>query len=168
MHAARHCVFRSMDRKEFLHFAQYALKRPCFIAGRGLDRIAMHRIAGPNHVCALLLDGLDQPRQVIADSAGTEPCYERQTPRFILRVKFFHQNLKIFSGRGRSTFQANRVLHPAAELHMGTVGLARPIANPHHMPRSRHIGPACAVQAAQSLFIFQQQRLMRCIKINGA
>ena len=167
MHAARHGIFRPVDGEEFLHLAQYAFKRPGFIPRGRLDGVAMHRITGPNHIRTFLLDRFDQTRQVIADSASAKACDERQTPRFIVRVQFFHQNLKVFRCRCRATFQANWVLHTATELDMGAIGLAGPIANPHHMSRSRHIGPACAVQATQGLFILQQQRLMGGIKING-
>src|SRR4051794_18903714 len=53
-----------VDGEEAPDLGQDAVERPGLVAGRGLHRIAVHRVAGPDDIAALAPEGADERRQV--------------------------------------------------------------------------------------------------------
>ncbi|MPL73688.1 hypothetical protein SDC9_19494 [bioreactor metagenome] len=166
MHAARDRALGLVHAEELAHLAQHGIEGPGLEARRRLDRVAMHRVARPQHVRTFGLHRADQPRQMLADLAGAKARDQCQPSGFVLRVQLRHQHLQIV-GRGRGTaFQPDRVLHAAAELDMRAVGLTGAVADPDHVARARQRNARGAVDTAQRLFVFQQQRLVRGVEID--
>ena len=73
MHAAGVGGLRPVDRKKRADSANDLVERPRFVAARSLDRIAVHRIAGPKRRRALPFSRRG------SDPADDPPPYRRQT-----------------------------------------------------------------------------------------
>ena len=166
MHATGHGTFGIMNCEELSYFAQHAVEGAGFITTRGFDGIAVHGVTSPKDICPLLLNCLDQPRQMIPDFSGTKSRNQRQTPGFVLGVQLGHQNFEVFSGRGRSTFQSNRVLHSATKFDMGSIRLPGAVADPDHMTRPCQPFARGRIKPRQRLFVFQQKAFVTGVKIN--
>ena len=87
MHAAGIGAFCAVHFEEALHFLQDALEGPGLVAGRCGDRVAMHRITGPDHFAALLLHGADQLGQMVANLVRAETGDQRQPTGLVFRVE---------------------------------------------------------------------------------
>src|SRR6202047_2308713 len=74
MHTAGVSGLRPVDRKKRADLAHDLVERPRFVAARRLDRIAVHRIAGPNDASPFPLHGADQTRQTIGRLVGAKPA----------------------------------------------------------------------------------------------
>mmetsp|Transcript_27758 Transcript_27758/g.51683 ORF Transcript_27758/g.51683 Transcript_27758/m.51683 type:complete len:447 (+) Transcript_27758:1034-2374(+) len=166
MHTARHRAFGLMHAKEFADLAQNGIERPRFVARRRLDRVAMHRIADPDHIGPLFAHRVDQARQVFADRACAKARDQGQAARLILGVQLGHQQFEVLTRHGGAAFQANGVLNTAGELHMGTIRLTGPVADPDHVTRAGQPFARSRIQSRQRLFIFQQQRLVAGVEFN--
>ena len=166
MHAARHGALGRMHTEELVNLAQNALEGAGFVARGGFDRIAVHRITGPDHIGALLRDRFDKARQMIAHGTGTKARDQRQTARFVLRVQLGHQLFQIIGLHGGAAFQPDRVLHTSGEFHMCAIGLARAVPDPEHMARARQPFAGFGLLAAQRLFVFQQQGFVAGVELN--
>ena len=166
MNPARHGPLGLVDLEELAHLAQHAVERPGLVARRGLDRVAVHRIARPHDGRPLVLDRANQPRQVIADAAGAEPRDQRQATGLVRGIEPLDQPLQIVGGDRRPAFQPHGVLHPAAELDMRAVHLTGAVADPQHVagPRDRQAGGR--IDPRQRLFVFQQQRLVAGVELH--
>ena len=118
MHAAGDGTLGVVDGKELLHLPQHAVEGPGLVARGRLDRVAVHRVADPEHVGALFLHRLDQARQMLANLACAEARDQRQLAGLVLGVELFHQHLEVLGGGGGTAFQTDRVQDAAGELHM--------------------------------------------------
>src|SRR5690606_41823476 len=67
MNAAGDGAFRRVDGEELPDLAQHPVEGPGFVARARLDRVAVHRVAGPDHPPPLALHRTDEPRQMLAD-----------------------------------------------------------------------------------------------------
>ena len=65
-------AFGAVDREEALDLAEDQVERPRLVAVRRLDRVAVHRVAGPDDVRPSRFDGADQRRQLLGDLVGAE------------------------------------------------------------------------------------------------
>ena len=166
MHAARHGAFRAVDGEEFLHLAQHAVERPGLVAAVGLDGVAVHRIAGPDHIGPFAAHRFNEPRQMVAHRSGPEARDQRQPPGLVFRVQLLHQHLEVLRRRGRPAFQAHRVLHAAREFHMRAVGLAGAVADPDHVARARDRKAGGGIDPAERFLVFQEQRFMAGVEID--
>ena len=128
----------------------------CRASGR---RSRAHWRPRPATVC-------DQPRQVVAHLARAEARDQRQPARLVLGVQLGHQDLQVLGRGRRPAFQADGVLHAAAEFDMRAVGLPRAVADPDHVARARDRQAGGRVDPRQRLFVFQQQRLVAGVEID--
>ena len=88
--AARMRAFGAMDLEEAFDLRQDALERTRLVVVE-CDRVAMHRIAGPDDLTAFLLDGADKARQIVGDLVMAETADQRQTAGFVLRIEYIDQ-----------------------------------------------------------------------------
>ena len=164
MHAARPGAVLAVDGEELLHLREDGAEGARLEAARGLDRIAVHRVAGPHHLGALGLHRLDQARQVRRDIARAHPADERQPARLVPGIELPEQALEMVCRQRRAAFQPERVADAAQELDMRLVRVARAVADPEHVRRAVVPLARQAVDAGQRLFPGQQQRLVRGVE----
>ena len=150
MHAAGIDRFAAADGEERADFGGDALGRPRLVAARGLDRVAVHRVADPQHAPALALDGADQRRQRRLDLVGAEAADQRQPPRLRVGIERVDQADEVVGLDRRAAFEADRVLHPAAIFDMRAAERAGAVADPHHVARGRVIVARGRVRAGSS------------------
>ena len=81
MHAAGMGALGVVDGEEAAHLGQDAVERPGLVAGRRLDRVAVHRVARPDHLAALALHRADQRRQLRLDLVGAHAGDQGQAAR---------------------------------------------------------------------------------------
>ncbi len=85
---------------EYLHEAfdlgQNTVKGARFKAAISFMRIAVHRIARPNHVAAFAFHRAGQLRQAVDNFIMPIARNQRQPPRFIIRVKHINQAEQFF------------------------------------------------------------------------
>jgi hypothetical protein len=62
--------FSLMNLEESTNLFQNQVERPGLIAGRRCDRIAMHRVAGPQHNSAFALYRAQKGRKILTDFLG--------------------------------------------------------------------------------------------------
>jgi hypothetical protein len=87
MHAAAMGALGSMHREEAAHLAKDPVEGACLVAVRGLDRIAVHGIAGPDHRAAFTLHFPNQGRQLLLHLIGTHSRNQGEPTRFVRRIK---------------------------------------------------------------------------------
>jgi hypothetical protein len=87
MHAAGDGALGAVDGEELAHLAQHRIEGPGLVARGRFDRVAVHRVAGPDDIRAFFLHGLDQARQVIAHRTRAKARDQRQPPGFVFRVQ---------------------------------------------------------------------------------
>ena len=109
MDAASIGAFGLVYGKEILHLQQYFVERTRLVAGCRLDRVAVHRIADPHDVPALLLHGSDKGGKQLQNLVSAETADERKTTRDIIRIKDVDQFEKPRRGQRGSAFEADRV-----------------------------------------------------------
>ena len=146
-------AFVVVDGKELAHLAQNAVEGACLVARARLDRIAVHRVTGPDNRRTLFLHGLDEAGQMFCHVASAKPGDQGEATRFVARVEGCHQRLEVAGGHARSALQANRVLHAAGKLDVGSVGLTGAVPDPDHMARARKPLAGGGIDAGQRLFI---------------
>ena len=161
-------AFGLVDGKEVLHLGHDQIERPGLVAARGLDRVAVHRVAGPDHVAPFPLGGAHQRREVVEDLVGAEAGDQGQPACLVLRIEHLDQ-LEQAVDRGRGTaFQADRVPDAAEELDMGMIELARAVADPDHVAGGVVPLAGGGIDARHRLLIAEQQRLVAGVEIGRA
>ncbi len=75
---------------------------------------------------------------------------------------------QLVAGHRRTAFQADRILHAAAELDMGVVGLAGAVADPDHVAGGGVPVAGGGIDAGHGLLEAEQQRLVAGVEIGGA
>ena len=79
-------AFGAMDLEEAFDLRQDPLERPGLVVVER-DRVAMHRIAGPDDLAALPLDRADEAWQMVGNLVVAEAADQRQPPGFVGRVE---------------------------------------------------------------------------------
>src|SRR6516162_2831047 len=157
-----------MDRKGAVQFSKDAVERTGFVAVRGSDCVAVHRIAAPHDLSPFALDGAYQVGQPRLDLVRAHPRDQSETSRLVLRVEAIDQTHEIIRFEGRSTFHADGVLDPAQKLGMSAVDLAGAVAEPSEM--SRAIVPIASrgIDTGQGFLVGQEECLVRCVELGLA
>ena len=75
------------DLDEALHLGQDAVERPGLVAVAGGERVAVHRVDGPDHLAALACDGAHQRRQALSILSAPKRPIERQPARLVVGVE---------------------------------------------------------------------------------
>ncbi len=76
-------AFGTVDLEEAFDFRQDPLERTCLVVVER-DRVAVHRIAGPDDLAAFAFHGADEARQMLGDLVVTEAADQRQATGFVL------------------------------------------------------------------------------------
>src|SRR5918992_1748971 len=95
----------------------------------------MHGIAGPHDMAALLFHRPDEQRQMAFHLVMAEAGDESEPSRLIGRVQDVDELQEFVGLETRPAFEAEGILYAPAVLDMGTVGMARAVADPQHMSR---------------------------------
>jgi hypothetical protein len=138
--------------KKLAHLAQDAVEGPGLVAVE-LDRVAVHRIAGPDHLAPFALHRADQRGRLLADLVGAEAGDQRQAARLVLGVQRCRSAAAGRPVQRRAAFEADRVLDAAAEFDMGAVGLAGAVADPDHVAEQSYQSPVSRIDARQRLLV---------------
>ena len=157
-----------MDVEKRLDLSQDEVERPGLVAAAGFDRIAVHRVAGPDHRLAFALHGADEARQMLADLVGAEAADQREPARLVLRAEEVDQLEKLVRREARPAFYADRVLDAAQIIHMRMIEPARAVARPQEMARGRVPVAGRGIDARQRLLVAEQQRLMARVEARRA
>src|ERR1700730_17064818 len=168
MHAAGVSALRPVDRKKRANLAHDLVERPRFVATRRLDRIAVHRVAGPNNTAPFPSHGADQTRQTIGRLAGATPANQGETAGFVRRIENVDEPQQLVRRKRGAAFEPERVFDPARIFHMSMARMAGAVADPEHMTRSRIMIAGRRIDPGQRFLIAEQQSLVRGIKIGLA
>ena len=76
-----------MDGERGADFRPDAVGRPRLVAARSLYRVAVHRVADPQGLAALALEGADERRQVGFDLVRAEAADQRQSPGLLRGIE---------------------------------------------------------------------------------
>ena len=87
MDAAGMGAQRRVHLEEALYLVDDAVEVAGLVAGRGLDGVAVHRVALPDHLVAGGVDLLDDRRQHVAHLRAAHPADQREPARRRLRVE---------------------------------------------------------------------------------
>ncbi|GJE07014.1 hypothetical protein AOPFMNJM_2338 [Methylobacterium jeotgali] len=167
MDAAGHRALRAVDFEEGLDLRHHPLEGPRLVAAGG-DGVAVHRVADPDRLPPLALDGPDQVRQVLGRLVGAEPADQRQATGLVLRVEEVDEaDQPLRRGRGPA-FQADRVANAASVLDMGVVRLPGAVADPEHVAGGGIPVAGRRIDAGQRLLVAEQQRLVARVEIRRA
>ena len=142
------------------HFAKDLLKVAGFVATAGLDGVAVHRVAAPEHLFACTLDRTNQLRQMIAHLVGSHACDQIEAARVVVRVERVDQSQQVIGVHARPDLDPDRVMDPAQKLDMRAVQLARTVTDPQHVGRAIVVIVGQAVAAHEGLFVIEQQRFV--------
>ena len=143
-----------MDGKEFLHLPQNRVEGSRLKPTGRFDRVAVHRVTAPDHICPVRLHRADKAWQMIANLARTKARDQCQAACLIFWVQLIHQDFQIILGGGWAAFQTNRVLHPCTEFNMRALWLTGAVANPDHMTRACNRFSGGRVNPTQGFLIF--------------
>ena len=77
MHASGISPFSLMNLEEPTNLFQNQVERPGLVAGRRCDRIAMHRVAGPQHNSSFTLYRAQKSRKILTDFLGPKASDQR-------------------------------------------------------------------------------------------
>jgi len=157
---ARVSTFGLMHLEELLDLAQDLREVAGLVTAAGLDGVAVHRVAAPQHFLAFPLNCSDQARQMIADLVGAHACDQVQAARVVVRVEDVDQANQIVGVHAWADFHPDRVLHPAQKLDMRAVQLARAVADPQHVRRAVVEIVGQAVTTHEGFFVVEQQRFV--------
>jgi putative SOS response-associated peptidase YedK len=122
------------------------------------DRVAVHRIAAPEHRPALGPHRPEQRRQGVGDPVGPHPGDQRDSARLAHRVEPVEEPQQEIGGEGRPALDPERVGEAAQELDMGGAVEAGAVADPQEMAGGAV--PAGAVPPHQRLLVGKEQGLV--------
>src|SRR5579875_340266 len=133
MHAARISSLCPVDGKECADLAHDPVEGTRLVAARRLDRVAMHRITGPNDAAPFPFHGPDEFRQAVRRLLGAKPADQGQAAGFIGWIQNIDEPQQFIGRESRAAFETDRILHAPHIFHMGMAWLAGAVANPNHM-----------------------------------
>ena len=129
-------ALRLVHREKLLQLAQNSVELPGFEAGTRFDRVAVHRIARPDHLESLPLHRANQLRQRLRQHIGTHARNQRESSGLVIGIERFDQFQQFVGFNRRPDFDADRVLDVLEELDMRVILLARAFADPDEMRRT--------------------------------
>src|SRR5579871_3263600 len=131
---------RAVDIERLVQFTKNFLEVARLQAAIGSSRVAVHRIAAPQHRAAGGLGGSDQSRQMLRDALAAEPVNEREPARLVFRIESRDQPLDTIGRNGGPDFHANGVADAAEVFHVGAIRVGG--AHPDPWKMRREIEPA--------------------------
>ena len=153
--------------EEALDLATDVVEVAGLASGLARERVAVHRIALPDHGVTRCLDGFEQRRQALADLVGAHSGDQGETARNLVGVECFAQTLDVVSGGGRADLATDRVLDATHELDVGTVELTGALADPDHVGRAVVPLVGEAVLAGQGFFVAEKQCLVAGVEVDA-
>ncbi|CAM3831476.1 hypothetical protein NOZE110980_16960 [Nocardioides zeicaulis] len=155
-----------MHVEEALDLLDDVVEAAGLVARRGLEGVAVHRVADPGHLHALGGDLLDQRREAVADLVGAEAGHEGEPARGVVGVEARGVGQGVVGRGGGAELDADRVLDAREQLDVGAVELAGALADPHEVGGHvvRQVG--ARVDARQRLLVLQQQGLVAGVEVD--
>src|SRR5581483_1325845 len=126
----------AVHREEGAQLGEDDIKTPRLSPTFAGERVAVHRIADPDHGMALGFDCPQDRRQQLADPLRSETGDEGQATRQATGVQPFAQSQGLLGGTGRADLAADGVVYAREELDVGPVELARAVADPEQVGRA--------------------------------
>jgi hypothetical protein len=157
-----------MDLETLLDLGEDVIEVAGLDAARGGLRVAVHRVAAPQHRLAAGLHGLDQPRQVIGDAADAKTMRQRQAARLVVGMQDIQKPLQPLGRHARADFDGDGVSDAAAVLHVRPVEVARTHADPGQV--RGEVVPALPARhlAGLGLLVGQVHRIMAREEIDAS
>ena len=156
-----------VDVEEPLDLLHDVLERPGLEAGAHLDRVAVHRIARPDHLAPFPLHGPDQPRQVGLDLVMAHAGDDRHPSRLVGRVEDVDQPQQVVRVHGGAGLQPQGIGEAAGILDVGAIEVARAVAQPDQVRRGVVPVTRQGVGTGHGLLEAEQERLMRGVQGRG-
>jgi len=168
VHAAGPRAQPGVHLEEAADLVHDVVEVPRLVAVGRLGRVAVHRVALPDHAAgaALVLDRLDDRRQHVAHLPRTHPGDQGQPSRLQRRVEPLAQLDRPLGGRRRAELDPDRVVQPAQQLDVRAVEVAGPLADPDHV-RRQVVRAALLVRTGQRPLVLQQQRLVAAPQLDA-
>ena len=121
--------------EEALHLVDDAVEMPGLVSGGRLVRVAVHRVALPDHLVSGGLHLLDDGGQDVPNLAVAHARDQRQAARLVGRVEALDVFDGHLGGRGGSDLQPDRVRDQFGERDVRAVELASAVADPQEVSR---------------------------------
>eukprot|EP00968_Pinguiococcus_pyrenoidosus_P002911 scaffold170_cov281-Pinguiococcus_pyrenoidosus.AAC.13 len=157
-----------MDVEEGTQLRADPVEGPRLVAALRLEGVSMHRIAHPEHLLPLALHGTDQARKVLPKLLGTHAHDDGEPAGDVVGVERVDDLQQLVLGALVADLHAERVSNSSRELHVGTVELTSPLADPEHVRGAVVPLPRRAVLAGEGFLIRQEQALMSSVEVRGA
>mmetsp|Transcript_20286 Transcript_20286/g.29335 ORF Transcript_20286/g.29335 Transcript_20286/m.29335 type:complete len:326 (-) Transcript_20286:429-1406(-) len=154
-----------MDVEECPKLVTDLLKLACLVPVGGLDGVAVHGVADPEHVAALALHRADQGGQVFAQLLGTHAHNDGHFPGDVVGVQHVQQVQQLRLSALVGDFHAQRITNALEELQVGTAELSGPLAHPQHVSRAVVPVTSGGVLAGEGLLVRQKQALVGSVEV---
>ena len=161
MDAAGPRVFGTVCTNETRDFGDDMVEVPRLATGRRRERVAVHRIARPDHGMAGVVHRAQQWAQFVFDVVGTHPRDQGEASGDACRVQHLAQLENELGRRRRADLAADGVTDPAQELDVCAVELTGALADPQHVGRTVVPVAGQRVAASEGLFVSENQCLVR-------
>src|SRR5579862_3695741 len=112
---------RAVHLEEAGNLVQHVVEVPGLPAAGRLDRVAVHRVAYPDHDGPAGRHLLDQRGQRLPDPARAHAGDEGEPPGLVVRVEGFDQLEHVLRGRLRADLDGKRITYPPRELDVRAV-----------------------------------------------
>src|SRR5262245_65517542 len=119
MHSAEDRPKLLVNAKRALHFSKDVFEATCLEPTRSGLRVAMHRVAHPQHRLTSGTNRVDQRRQAPFDLLDSEAVDQGQATRLVLRIEDFKQRLQPLRVHPRADLYADGIRDAPEEFHMG-------------------------------------------------
>mmetsp|Transcript_9099 Transcript_9099/g.37231 ORF Transcript_9099/g.37231 Transcript_9099/m.37231 type:complete len:538 (+) Transcript_9099:2377-3990(+) len=167
VHAARVRALRLVHVEEGLKlFLDGRVVARLEATARAGDGVAVHGVAHPRDHRALLLDGANEARQMVAQLLGSHAGDEREPPRRVVGVHHAHELDELIGGHLVGDLDAHRVGDTAHELDVRAVQLARALARPHEVRAAVVPQPRRRVLAGERGLVVHQQALVARVELS--
>ena len=133
--AARNSARCLVSLEEATNLIHDRLKTACLVAGRGRNRVAVHRIGHPRNRTAIFPRRFQQRRKRLADTSGTHTRNERQAPLLTIRVQAINEREHLVRRGRRTELDPNRVANARQQLDVSALLIARPLPRPQEVGR---------------------------------
>ena len=150
------------------HLVEHIVESPGLMTARGIERVAMHRVADPGERSPACRDRLDQRWQCVPHEPRAHARDESQPSRLAPRVEPADQCEKILRSRQGADLDSDRVADAAGELDVRAVEGAGPLADPKEV-RGDVVGQAgTGVDPGERALVFEQQGLVAGVELDRA
>ena len=166
--AARNSARCLVSLEEATNLIHDRLKATRLEAGRGRNRVAVHRIGHPRDGATIFPRRFQQRRESLADTASAHTRNERQTPLLTIRIQTIDQRKHLVRRGRRTELDPNRVTNARQQLNVSALLIARPLPRPQEVGRCVVRFAGARIDPGHRRLVLEQQRLVRRIQVNVA